>query len=97
MAIQLATNKQVFGQTLEFEDAYYMISLLNGNKDRMLIQLTVYNNSSKEYIIEDGLLFEFTPSILDDAHNFYKQAYTFLKTLETFTGAIDVLEEGQVV
>ena len=77
---------------LSVANAYHRIDMIVGNKKLLSIQINSYvsqadyNNAkfaleSKEY--------SFIPNIADDAPNFIRQGYEYLKTLPEFTDAID--------
>ncbi len=95
MALKMAYSIEVFGQQLEFSNAYFMITQIFGNKQLIELQLTVFENQQKENVI-NHMSYKFCPSILDTAYNFYKQGYEYLKGLDEFKDSVDVLEDGQV-
>lgn len=94
MALQKAYTKLVFGKTLTFDQAYSAITTVQGDKNSLNIVVVVYDTRAKANII-DQLYYSFRPSVAEDAKNFYKQGYEYLKTLDEFKDATDVLEEGQ--
>lgn len=58
---------------------------------------TYYTKEAKENELEPLFTrsYSFTPDVSDEAKNYRKQGYEFLKTIEEFATALDVLEEGQ--
>lgn len=77
---------------LTVENAYIRIDSLAGNKD--LLTITVNSYVSQE-AFQDGKpyleqkLYSFTPSVEEEAPNFIKQGYEYLKTLEEYQDAVD--------
>lgn len=95
MALQKKYSKTIYGQTLEFEVAYHKINFVSGNKEGINIQVITYADNMKEYVVQEkGYLFK--PSVKNGAYDFIKQGYEYLKTLEEYSGAIDILDEGQI-
>lgn len=78
---------------LLIQDGYVKIGNINGNKSTINILV--------EYCIKKGEIpvvskdFSFTPDVSNDGVEFFKQGYTYLKTLPEFLSAVDILEEGQ--
>lgn len=86
---------------LSVTDAYHRIHTVSGTKDEITLLLTAYK--SQEAFLEDTdlspLVIEphaFNPNVADDAENFFKQGYEYLKTLDKYADVLDVLERGQV-
>lgn len=77
------------------QKAYIKINTLSGTKEKMNIGVNVFN-SEKNILIQSNC-YAFTPNVTDQSDNFIKQGYEYLKTLPEFTGAIDVLEDGQML
>ena len=96
MALKLNSKVNVLGKELQFENAYCKITWLDGNKNYINMQVTLYDTPSLENIIETST-YRFIPSVADDAPNFIKQGYEHLKTLPEYDGAIDMLEDGQTL
>lgn len=94
MALKMVYRKFVYGAELTFPDAYIEIIEVFGNKERMGIRVDIYSDESKEMLV-DRLSFEYVPDVADAAPNFFKQGYVYIKTLDEFKDAVDVLEEGQ--
>lgn len=94
MALQKVYSKEVFGQPMSFNQAYIQITHLSGAKDSINLDVTVFDNSGKQNTV-DRLNYFFVPDVTDAAKNFYKQGYEYLKSLSEFSGAVDVLENGQ--
>lgn len=93
MAIRNNYKKNIYGQTLHFDEAYHKITSLNGDKNFINIQITIYSDSSKEYAL-DQKGYNFIPDLLD-TKNFIEQGYEYLKTLDEYVGYVDLLDEGQ--
>ncbi|WP_018664627.1 hypothetical protein [Heyndrickxia acidiproducens] len=92
MALSKHYSKIVFGQEINFENAYFQITYFSGLKE-VALQLTVYDSSAKENVI-DQLTFSFIPGYSNSAKNILIQGYEYLKTLNEFENSIDVLEGG---
>lgn len=94
MALSKKIQKIVLGQELIFNNAYIQIVFLSGSKNGLKISVNMYDSKNKENIIhkED---YTFIPSVSDDSKNFIKQGYEFLKTLDEYKDALDVLEDDQ--
>lgn len=77
---------------IHVQNAYVRISGVQGNKDNMFVSVDYYVS---QQAFQDGLspvtrkTFEFVPSVAEDAPNFIKQGYEYLKTLPEFLIAID--------
>lgn len=71
--------------------AYIKIISVEGSKGSINIVVGIYKDD--KLIITKT--YTFTPSVQDSATNFIKQAYEYLKTLNDFRDATDVLESGQ--
>ena len=84
----------IIEKTFIIESTYIVVSRFEGNKERLTFYISIYDNSLKENLIT-STPYEFVPSVEDEAGNFIKQAYEYLKTLPEFENAIDILEEGQ--
>lgn len=85
----------VLNNGLKVEGAYIRIDAISGNKDKLDISVNSY--ISKEKFNEGvGYLeqkqFIFKPSVEDNSFNFIKQGYEYLKTLEEYENAIDLLD-----
>lgn len=91
MALQKSYNKNAYGQTLTFDQAYHKITFISGNKDSIAMQVTIYNNNNKEYEI-DKKDYGFIPSVDSTSKNFIQQGYEYLKTLDEFKDTIDLLD-----
>lgn len=86
---------------LSVGDAYHRIHAVSGTKDEITLLLTAYK--SQEDFLEDTDLsplaiepHAFNPDVADDAENFFKQGYEYLKKIDKYTSVVDVLEKGQV-
>ncbi len=72
-----------FEGTLTAKNAYWKVTKLTGDKEQMIVEVTVFCN---EVGVDKKAEF-FTPSL--DGKNFIAQAYDHLKTLPEFAGATD--------
>lgn len=97
MAIEndILKNEAGFNGSLIAENAYWKITLIHGNKEKIDLTITGY---SKKPNNSDGMLdgsrvliekyYSFIPDLNGD--NFIAQAYQHLKTLPEFANALDV-------
>ena len=84
MALQKNLTIDVHGKSLVFENCYFRVSSVSGNKYNLIVKVdAIY--SQKEIISSQDYVFE--PSM--NGSNFIKQAYDHLKTLPEFVGATD--------
>ncbi|MFP7480187.1 hypothetical protein [Terribacillus saccharophilus] len=91
MAFLKSHNLIVYGKLLTFNTAYIQISNIVGNKDKIELQVSVYSDQDKAYLLEQ-LNYSFTPSLEEDSANFIKQGYEYLKTRDEYLGAADIIE-----
>ena len=80
---------------IEVTDVYARIEPFSGNKNIMngVINYYIDKKSADEGKINiKSYSFCMVPSVNDDAPNFIKQCYDYLKTLPEFADTIDVLE-----
>lgn len=79
-------------------NAYFRISSIFGDKEHIQFHLVAYL-SREEYKDGKGVIytesFSFEPNINDDAPNFYRQGYAYVKTIGDYKESNDILEEGQ--
>jgi hypothetical protein len=61
------------------------------------INLTIGIFNKKDGSILKTNYYNFEPNVLSTAKNFIEQGYEYLKTLDGFKDAIDLLDEGQMV
>lgn len=90
MALQM-TVTTAHGITLDA--AYIRIDEQSGDKANVNLRVHTYTTlencqAGRPWIVEE--LYNFTPSVADDAPNFIKQGYEYLKTLPEFELATDV-------
>lgn len=88
MAIQKEFRKNIYGETLSFEEAYFQIIGIEGNKNTVNFTVTIYKDSTKEIPIQNKD-YTFIPDVDQNSDNFIKQGYEHLKTLPEFENAID--------
>ena len=93
----MALSKTIYANIgLEVPNAYIKINTLSGNKSMIEINVKTYVSreaSKNDMVPIVDTYMSFTPSVDDSAPNFIKQGYEYLKTLPTYAGAIDVLED----
>ncbi|MEK5469340.1 hypothetical protein [Paenibacillus sp. FSL M7-0896] len=80
---------------LEIPEAYIKIDSLSGNKNMLQINVKTYVSQTaaqEDRVPVEDTYKSFTPSVEEDAKNFIKQGYEFLKSLPEYDGAIDILE-----
>lgn len=84
---------------LTINDAYGKITSVGGGKDGAVIELKFYKDKEASKSIEPiKVVYEnFIPSVEDDAPNFIKQGYKYLKELPKYYEALDILEDGQTL
>jgi hypothetical protein len=92
MALQ---NNLASSYGITFENAYIRVAELSGSKDILNIRVKWYVNQTARENSSQPLQqkeYSFVPSVEDNAYNFIKQGYEYLKTLEEFSTATDVLD-----
>jgi hypothetical protein len=92
----MAISKNYNFRDIIISNAYFRIDNLNGNKNGINIILGIYSNKDSSKAIETKL-YTFVPNVLDNSKNFIKQGYEYLKTLDEFKDAVDLLDEGQTL
>lgn len=83
----LAKIDKIKTENIEYENAYFKISLMTGDKTEIRFELTVYDQ--KDGILLDRKQYAFTPDVTENSDNFIKQGYENLKTLDEFKDAED--------
>jgi len=73
--------------------AYIKIDGLNGTKELINLSIGIYTSKDGNKIVSYNQAFK--PDITDAAKNFIKQGYEYLKTLDEYKDAMDLLDEGQ--
>lgn len=87
MALQKTITKNIYGQNITFENTYSKIGRIEGTKDKLSFSLLTFNNEKIDLIEANN--FSFIPSVADDASNFIKQGYEYLKTLDEYEDSVD--------
>jgi hypothetical protein len=80
-----------FANGLTCQNAYLKVISVGGGKEKAVIELAVSKGktfSDAGNFIEKQY-YDFVPSVLDDAPNFIKQAYEYIKSLSEFIDATD--------
>lgn len=83
---------------LTVTNSYVLIYSFSGNNTQMNIELRFYMNKEASREGKTPLKikgYTLTINRTEDAKNYHKQAYEYLKTLAEFSNAVDVLEDGQ--
>lgn len=91
----MALSKNIIFKGLTINSAYLKIDSLSGNKNSMDINLGVYANKDSNESLEQRF-YNFAPSVADTAPNTFKQGYEYLKTLDEYKDAVDLLDEEQI-
>jgi hypothetical protein len=76
-----------FGDLKTFQNAYFRVENVSGNKTRMFADIKVYKDLNSIAKPIKQLSEKFTPDLT--GKNLIAQAYNHLKTLPEFAGAID--------
>lgn len=97
----MALSKNIIlNNGLTVENAYIRIDTVNGYKGGLDISVNSYI-SQKVFATGQGYLeqkiYSFIPNVDDTASNFIKQGYEYLKTLDEYKDAMDLLDEGQTI
>lgn len=85
MALQKNITAAAFGQEIQIADCYIRVSRLDGEKTSLNFSVDYLNGAA--FVKRE--VFQFCPSVDNDAPNFIKQAYEYLKTLPEFADAVD--------
>lgn len=83
---------------INVSDAYHRVDVLRGNTEKIGISLDAYLSRDAFLAGKDSVntsYYEFEPDVSDDAPNFIRQAYIYLKSIDNYEYAEDVLEDGQ--
>ena len=79
-------------------NAYIKIDGIGGNKDNCSICVGIAVNkdlaNTNNYV--NRKYYNFIPSVDNAASNFIKQGYEYLKALDEYKDAADLLDEGQI-
>lgn len=82
----LSITKPTMRGELSYENAYWKVSTVSGDKETLMATVVVLTNDKSELL--DERAYWFTPDL--DGPNFIKQAYEHLKTLPELENAEDV-------
>ena len=82
----------ILNNGLTINSAYIRVDTVNGYKGDLQISVNSYIsqqdfNEGKVYLIQK--FYNFVPSVEDNAYNFIKQGYEYLKTLPEYEDAVD--------
>lgn len=75
-----------------FDNCYIQITNIEGDKNKMSLEVTSFENDTKENVLNVSY-YTFEPIVTSHSKNFIKQGYEYLKTLEEYADATDILEE----
>lgn len=89
MALLLDAKLMIFGDEVTFPNAYYKITNVSGNKDSVMIDVSIYKKEQSELVL-NMKQHVFVPSQEDLSPRWDKQGYEYLKTLPEFMGAVDI-------
>lgn len=76
------------------ENAYIKITNQTGNKEKVLLDVGIYDKKDGVCVLTK--YYDFVPIVSDSSANFIKQGYEYLKTLDEYKDAVDLLDEGQI-
>jgi len=93
-SVQLVELSNTIDKTFTIQNAYYKIENLTGDKNKINITVSIYKDNNKT-VLFDRKSYSFIPNVTDIAKNFIKQGYEYLKTLDEYENAINLLDEGQ--
>ena len=85
MALQKNHQANFHGKTVEFENCYFKISSIKGDKETLTFSVDAM--SAKDGSTIERSDYSFNPSL--SGNNFIAQGYAHLKTLPEFAGATD--------
>lgn len=69
--------------------AYVIVDVVSGNKSSAQMIVSVFSNQAKERLIAN-INYSIPVDVSEDAPNFIKQGYNYLKSLSGFAGSKDV-------
>ena len=93
--VDMSISNEVI-KTVTLNDSYVKILSVEGNKSTIILNVGFYKKEDKSQLIQTKQ-YEFSPDVSNSSDNFIKQGYEYLKTLPEFSGAIDVLDDGQML
>lgn len=94
MALSKNIIKNIYGKEITFENVYIKITNISGNKKLVILTVSIYSDNTQNNLIEMKE-YNFIPNVENDAPNFIRQGYEYLKTLDEYKDVIDLLDEGQ--
>ncbi|MEK4157591.1 hypothetical protein NYE27_21080 [Paenibacillus sp. FSL R10-2779] len=80
---------------ITLSNAYARIEGMSVTKESIMFGLVYYADKQAAVSDKSFVAFEqyyFVPSVADNAPNYHKQGYEYLKTLPEFVDAVDILE-----
>ncbi|WP_186115435.1 hypothetical protein [Burkholderia gladioli] len=91
MALTKTMAMQAFGQSIPVPNAYIKVSAVNVTKTNANAFVFVFASDRTTVISQSQYMF--VPNLADGSPNVITQAYSYLKTLDQFAGAIDVADD----
>ena len=88
-------NSETLSQKETITGAYIVVSSVIVSKPLATITVQFKSNDKSSVVLTKQ--YQFIPDVTDSATNVIKQGYEYLKTLDEFKGATDVLETGQTI
>lgn len=87
MALNVLYTKEILGFSPVHAQSYVLVSSVTATKEKGIATVIFYNLDKS--IVLDSQQYAFDVSVEENAKNFIKQAYVYLKTLPEFAGAKD--------
>lgn len=88
-----STITNTTSKSIVINNSYIKINNFTGDKDKITIYVGMYDKKDGTMIMSKN--YDFIPNISDSSSNFIKQGYEYLKTLDEFKSATDLLDEEQ--
>jgi hypothetical protein len=90
-----STISNQLSKTISIDNAYIKIIGLQGNKTDINLTVGIYDK--KDGNLLKSSCHSFTPNVSDTAKNFIQQGYEYIKTLDEYKDAVDLLDDGQTI
>ncbi|WP_186058636.1 hypothetical protein [Burkholderia gladioli] len=91
MALTKSMTVQAFGQDVTIPDAYVKVTVVNVTAKNANAFVCIFASDRTTLISQSQYMF--VPNLADGSPNVITQAYSYLKTLDQFAGAIDVADD----
>jgi hypothetical protein len=92
----MAFSKDTTEKGLQIQNAYFKITNIAGTKEMVYLTLSVFTSKIMSNNLENSLnnyAYNFIPSQDDNSVRWDKQGYKYLKNLEEYKDATDLLDE----